>query len=250
MREVTLKSPSQMIRTEPLETLDLPKEDSLHTRAQRYLFFTFISLHFPFFIPHLSLLLLSFIFHFFLTLFISNSQDRRTATGSIDEKASWKHDLYREEEEEKPRQQRGGRRGQLRGINREEESETCRIRAEGIPFEWFEEQTKVSLLLFFLLSSSSFLTSFSSFQRHFGQAGVVQTVKIHYDKSGRPEGSAMVTFESSDDAQNAVESLNGIKGIEVTLAPAGKGRPNNNINASEDGGKTRRTGRMASDLME
>ncbi|CAN6661146.1 hypothetical protein TRVA0_033S00430 [Trichomonascus vanleenenianus] len=43
----------------------------------------------------------------------------------------------------------------------------------------------------------------------FGQVGPTKSIKIQYDRSGRSEGYAWVTFENSDDAHEAIRRFNG-----------------------------------------
>jgi len=49
------------------------------------------------------------------------------------------------------------------------------------------------------------------YQELFTTVGAIKKVRVYYDKSGRSEGKAEITFESKQDAESAVKQFNGAK---------------------------------------
>jgi THO complex subunit 4 len=60
----------------------------------------------------------------------------------------------------------------------------------------------------------------------FGRVGTVSNVFIKYDKAGRPEGRAFITFEESSGASDAVKRFNGVtlKDLPIIVEELGLGK--------------------------
>src|SRR5437764_14910343 len=70
-----------------------------------------------------------------------------------------------------------------------------------------------------------FSTTENELQEHFAQAGAVQEVTLMQDKfTGKSRGFAFITMGSDQDAQNAINTLNG-KAIEGRSLTVNEARP-------------------------
>lgn len=125
------------------------------------------------------------------------NQRQRTEQSTFSEDTVWEHDLYQEEEEEveEEQPQRGGG-GRVRAI---------------------ETGTKIKI------TNLDFNVSEENLQELFEGVGAVKKASIKYDRSGRSEGEAEVTFARRADAQTALRKYQGtlVDGKAVRLAIVG-----------------------------
>ncbi|PRP85874.1 putative RNA binding protein [Planoprotostelium fungivorum] len=127
------------------------------------------------------------------------SDIERTRPGSLDEDTEWKHDLY--VDDGKPARRQNNRKAEQTPTT----EGSTRIRAENLSFDLLEKEIK----------------------ELFSSVGNVVNVKLHYDRAGRSEGSAMITFSTVDEADEAIEKMNGQNGMELSLASAAREKNSN-----------------------
>jgi len=150
-----------------------------------------------------------------------NNNDRKEET-HLDEDTIWEHDLFEEEEEEEEEEM----------IEEEEEEDIGFVKG-------IETGTKISV------SNLEYTVSEENLKEVFERVGSVKKIVIRYDRSGRSEGNAEVTFMRRIDAQSAIKKYNGVeidgKPVRLSLigsniAIGGKSRGNNRIRISDNGG--------------
>jgi len=101
---------------------------------------------------------------------------------NFDDDTVWEHDLYEEEEE----------------VEEEYIEEEAPIRA-------IQTGTKVAV------DNLEYSVSEDNLQEIFEALGQLKGVSVHYDKSGRSEGTGEITFVRRADAQAAIRQYNGVE---------------------------------------
>jgi len=142
----------------------------------------------------------------------------RTQESNFDDDTVWEHDLYQEEEEEEE-QQFVEEQGPVRAI---------------------QTGTKVAI------DNLEYSVSEDNLKEIFEAVGQLKNVTIHYDKSGRSEGTGEITFVRREDAQTAIRKYNRVEvdGKAIRLSnlgsnlqiPAQRTRGRGNRNQSRGGG--------------
>jgi THO complex subunit 4 len=96
------------------------------------------------------------------------------------------------------------------------------LRIDNLHYDLTEEDLEVNILFFFKSKSET-----KAMQGLFSGIGPVARVRIDYDRAGRSEGVATVTYQYLEDARKAIRDFDGAnaKGqpIRLTLLPPGRG---------------------------
>jgi len=116
--------------------------------------------------------------------FSSGRGEREYVQEEEEEGGVWQHDMYNDEEEE--------------GEEEWEEEVTV---GNGNNFG----KAKIHV------ANLEYSVSEDNLREVFSKVGMVKTVVIHYDKSGRSKGTANVTFARKSDAMSAISKFNGVE---------------------------------------
>jgi len=110
---------------------------------------------------------------------------REEPASNFDDDTIWEHDLFQEEEEE--------------------EEEPYYEEENDVPIRGIETGTKVSI------QNLEYTINEENLKEVFDRVGTVKKVVIHYDRSGRSEGSGEITFARKADALTAISKYNGVE---------------------------------------
>lgn len=92
------------------------------------------------------------------------------------------------------------------------------------------------------VGSLSYDTGEDSLREHFAQAGTVETATVIYDRAtGRHKGFGFVEMSTEEEAQNAVNTLNGstLDGRAITVSEARPMQPREDRPRQQGGGNQR-----------
>ncbi|RDA95952.1 hypothetical protein CP533_5930 [Ophiocordyceps camponoti-saundersi (nom. inval.)] len=140
----------------------------------------------------------------------------RNDSRSID--SEWVHDRF---------QERGPRGGVAPRRQREDPpSKGSKIRVENIHYDLGEDDLDVCASI--RAGSLNLQATDAHVQELFTRIGPIVKLQLRYDRAGRSEGTAFVTYERADDAQEAIRQFHGANAngqpIRLSLAPSGTGR--------------------------